>query len=57
MEELRLEKVELENISSNYVVGIINKDKFGEIQREVNNTSNTITYRDCPFSLIQEIIN
>ena len=42
-------KVELENISSNYVVGIINKDKFGEIQREVNNTSNTITYRDCPF--------
>ena len=42
-------KVELENISSNYVVGIINKDKFGEIQREVNNASNTITYRDCPF--------
>ena len=42
-------KVELENISSNYVVGIINKDKFGEIQKEVNNTSNTITYRDCPF--------
>jgi len=42
-------KVELENISSNYVVGIINKDKFVEIQREVNNTSNTITYRDCPF--------
>ena len=42
-------KVELENISSNYVVGIINKEKFGEIQREVNNTSNTITYRDCPF--------
>ena len=42
-------KVELENISSNYVVGIIDKDKFGEIQREVNNTSNTITYRDCPF--------
>ena len=42
-------KVELENISSNYVVGIINKDKFGEIQKEVKNTSNTITYRDCPF--------
>ncbi len=42
-------KIELENISSNYVVGIINKDKFGDIQREVNNTSNTITYRDCPF--------
>ena len=42
-------KVELENISSNYVVGIINEEKFGEIKREVNNTSNTITYRDCPF--------
>ena len=28
-------KVELENISSNYVVGIINKDKFGEIQKLV----------------------
>ena len=42
-------KVELENISSSYVVGIINKDKFREIQKEVNNTSNTVTYRDCPF--------
>ena len=42
-------KVELENISSNYVVGIINEEKFGEIKREVNNSSNTITYRDCPF--------
>ena len=42
-------KVELENISSNYALGIINKDKFEEIQREVNNTSNTIIYRDCPF--------
>jgi folate-binding protein YgfZ len=42
-------KVELENISSNYVIGIINKDKFGEVQREINNKSNTITYRDCPL--------
>ena len=42
-------KVELENISSNYVVGIINEEKFGEIQREVNSTSDTIIYRDCPF--------
>jgi len=42
-------KVELENISSNYVIGIINKDKFGEVQREINNQSNTITYRDCPL--------
>ena len=42
-------KVELENISSNYVVGIINKEKFEEINKEVNNNSNTIIYRDCPF--------
>ncbi len=42
-------KVELENISSNYVLGILNKEKFKEIQKEVDNTSNTIIFRDCPF--------
>ena len=42
-------KLELENVSSSYVIGIINKEKFEEIQKEVNNTSNTIIYQECPL--------
>jgi folate-binding protein YgfZ len=41
--------VEFKNISSNYVVGIINAEKFKEIQLEVNKDSKTIIYRDCPL--------
>ena len=44
-------KVEIKNLSSSHVVGIISEEKFIEIQTEVNSEEKTIVYRDTPFFL------
>ena len=41
-------KVELKDLSSSHVVGIINKDKFEEIQKELNLKEKTVLYRESP---------
>ena len=42
-------KIEIKDLSSNYVVGIINLDKFKEMQVLEKETSNTIEFRECPI--------
>jgi folate-binding protein YgfZ len=42
-------KVNLMNLSSDYVVGVLNLSKFIEIQSEANRSSNTIIYRESPL--------
>jgi len=44
-------KVEIEDISSEFVVGVINNLKFKELQEELNSNENTITYRNTPIFL------
>ncbi len=41
--------VEIKDISGEYVVGIISNEKFEEIKKEENKTSQTIIYRSSPF--------
>jgi len=41
-------KVEIKDLSSKYVVGIINLEKFKELQSNENKSTGTILYRDCP---------
>ena len=41
-------KVEIKDLSSEYVIGIINLEKFKELQKEKNLNDNTIYYRDTP---------
>ena len=41
-------KVEIDNLSSEYVVGLINLTKFKEIQFSQNENTETVLYRDCP---------
>ena len=40
--------IEVKDLSSSHVVGIINKDKFEEIQEELNSKEKTILYRESP---------
>ena len=42
-------KVEIEDISSEFVVGVINNFKFKELQEELNSNENTITYKYSYF--------
>ena len=42
-------KVDLKDLSSDYVIGIINLDKFNEIQSEANKSTDTIIYRESPI--------
>ena len=42
-------KIEIQDLSSNYVVGIINFDKFKEIQLLINKKAETIEFRECPI--------
>ena len=42
-------KIEIKDISSNYVVGIISLDKFKEIQRIEKNDNESILFRDSPI--------
>ena len=44
-------KVEIKNLSSSHVVGVISEEKFIEIQAEVSSDEKTIIYRDSPFFL------
>jgi len=41
-------KIEIQNLSSNYVVGIINKEKFNDIQKSISSSNQTLIYRDGP---------
>ena len=41
-------KVEIKDLSSGYAMGIINLEKFKEIQSSEKKNSSTILYRDCP---------
>ena len=42
-------KVEIEDFSSEFVIGVINDIKFKELQDELKSNENTITYRDTPI--------
>ena len=42
-------KVEIKDLSSKYVIGVINLEKFKEIQASEKKSSSTILYRDCPI--------
>ena len=44
-------KVEIEDFSSEFVIGVINNSKFKELQEELNSNENTIIYRDTPIFL------
>ena len=44
-------KVEIEDFSSKFVIGVINTPKFKELQEELKSNENTITYRDTPIFL------
>ncbi len=44
-------KVEIEDFSSEFVIGVINNFKFKELQEELKSNKNTITYRDTPIFL------
>ncbi len=41
--------VEIKDISGEYVVGVISNEKFEEIKKEENKTTQTIIYRSSPF--------
>ena len=44
-------KVEINDISKNFVVGIISNEKFEDLQNELNLNHNTILFRDTPIFL------
>jgi folate-binding protein YgfZ len=41
-------KVEIEDLSSSHVVGVISKEKFEEIQKETKSKEKTVLYRESP---------
>ena len=44
-------KVEIKDISTDYVIGLITSEKFADIQKIENKTGNTIEFRDSPLFL------
>ena len=44
-------KIEIKNISTEYVIGLITLEKFADIQKSENKTGNTIEFRDSPLFL------
>ena len=44
-------KVKIKDLSSEFVIGVINSFKFQELQKELKLNDNTITYRDTPIFL------
>ena len=44
-------KVKIKDLSSEFVIGVINSLKFQELQKELKLNDNTITYRDTPIFL------
>ena len=44
-------KIEITDLSEDYVIGIINSEKFLDIQKSENKTGDTIEFRDSPLFL------
>ena len=44
-------KIEITDISKDYVIGLINSEKFLDIQKSENKTGDTIEFRDSPLFL------
>ena len=44
-------KIEIEDLSTKFVIGVINVLKFQELQDELKSNENTISYRDTPIFL------
>jgi len=44
-------KIEIKNISTEYVIGLITLEKFSEIQKSENKTGDMIEFRDSPLFL------
>ena len=44
-------KVNIKDLSSEFVIGVINSFKFQELQKQLKINDNTITYRDTPIFL------
>ena len=44
-------KIEITDISKDYVIGLISSEKFTDIQKSENKTGNTIEFRDSPLFL------
>ena len=44
-------KIEIKNISTEYVIGLINLEKFADIQKSENKTGDTIEFRNSPLFL------
>mgnify|MGYP001378294021 CR=1 FL=1 len=44
-------KIEIKNISTEYVIGLITSEKFSEIQKSENKTGDMIEFRDSPLFL------
>ena len=44
-------KIEIEDLSSEFVIGVITNSKFKELQKESKSNENTIAYRDTPIFL------
>ena len=44
-------KIEIKDLSSSYVVGVISKEKFKEIQTKISSKEKTVLYRESPCFL------
>ena len=44
-------KIEIKDLSSSYVVGVISEEKFKEIQTEISSKEKTVLYRESPCFL------
>ena len=44
-------KIEIKDLSSSHVVGVVSEEKFLDIQNEINSKEKTVIYRDSPFFL------
>ena len=44
-------KVEIKNISSDNIIGVISSEKFSDIKKNENKTGDTVEYRDSPLFL------
>ena len=44
-------KIEIKDLSSSHVIGVVSEEKFLDIQNEINSKEKTVIYRDSPFFL------
>ena len=42
-------KIEIKDVSAKHVVGVINSEKFLDIQKSANKNGETLEFRDSPF--------